>query len=339
MFKLWSETNIEIKEQLKPDLWIRSWDFLNKVEKEKIWKYLEEYFFNKDKKIYKRMESPYWERIYNYEFSKTFNVISVSEIISHTIYSLNQKYKSKSYWINFLKNQTLLNACNDFYNIFMLEDENVVLELLSLYALILHDLSIKRVWWYYYDDKISPEENDKHKLNHKLEEFDDFSKRLNEVFNDFWLNIILTRQWFIPKQWEKIIEEIYKPTLDFLSDGKYKEVNRDLWDAFSDYHKKDYSWTITKTISAIQAFLQISIKWEVWKWDIADLISEAIKKELIPNDIFTITIFKNINSIIMRERQETADAHPKKEYANEQNARLILNLSMIFMQHFIQIEK
>lgn len=41
----------------------------------------------------------------------------------------------------------------------------------------------------------------------------------------------------------------------------------------------------------------------------------------------------------MRERQEKGDPHPKLEYANEQNARLILNLSMVFIQHFMQLQK
>lgn len=276
----------------------------------------------------------------NYSFSKIdiyFNEDILKWIIINSIDWINEKNKFNSYWKRYLKNRTLNDACDDFYDIFHnQENENVILELLSIYSKILINWSIKTR---NYLNKKEGELDIDYKIrfnNYQYEYFDNFSERLNEVFNDFWLNIILTRQWFIPKQWERIVEEIYKPTLDFLSDGKYKEVNRDLWDAFSDYHKKDYSWTITKTISAIQAFLQISIKWEVWKWDIAELISEAIKKELIPNDIFTTTIFKNINSIIMRERQETADAHPKKEYANERNARLIINLSMVFIQHFIQ---
>jgi hypothetical protein len=35
----------------------------------------------------------------------------------------------------------------------------------------------------------------------------------------------------------------------------------------------------------------------------------------------------------MGERQETGDPHPKKEYATERNAKLVLNLAMIFLQH------
>jgi len=37
----------------------------------------------------------------------------------------------------------------------------------------------------------------------------------------------------------------------------------------------------------------------------------------------------------MQKRQEVGDPHPKKEYANEGTAKLVMNLSMIFIQHCI----
>ena len=54
------------------------------------------------------------------------------------------------------------------------------------------------------------------------------------------------------------------------------------------------------------------------------------------NDFFTKEIFKNIESIFARERQDKGNAHPKKEYATEKSARTLMNLSMIFLQHCIQ---
>ena len=313
MFKLWSETSTLIEKELKPDLWIKNWSIISNEEKKKIWKYLEDFFFNYETLIL-NIKNRHQFPLHNDVFSNKYIYPHLlKNNIENTINYLNEKCKQKSYADKYLENWDSLSACLDFYNIFQNNDENIVLELLSIYSKFIIDL-----------------ENNY---------FIKFSKRLNEVFNDFWLNIILTEQWFIPKQWEKIIEEIFKPTLDFLSDKKFKEVNRDLWDAFDDYHKKDYSWSITKTISAIQAFLQINVNGEIWKGDISKLIPEAISKKIIPEDIFTKTIFDNLESIIQRERKETWDSHPKKEYANEQNARLILNLAMVFIQHFIQIKK
>lgn len=46
MFKLWSETNLEAKKVLEPDLGLRGWNDLNSDDKDKIWHYLEWYFFD-----------------------------------------------------------------------------------------------------------------------------------------------------------------------------------------------------------------------------------------------------------------------------------------------------
>ena len=39
----------------------------------------------------------------------------------------------------------------------------------------------------------------------------------------------------------------------------------------------------------------------------------------------------------MSERQLKGTPHPSKEYATEKNARLLLNLVMVFLQHCIQV--
>ena len=149
----------------------------------------------------------------------------------------------------------------------------------------------------------------------------------------------ITRNGFGPRQDEKIIEEIYEPVLGYLSDPKWKKVNEILSDAFSDYRKntpQGYSGCVTNTISAVEAYLQILVDGKTGGTKLSPLISEAQKKNLIANDVFTQTIFKNIEAIFARERQSTGDAHPKDEYATEKNARTILNLAMIFIQHCIQ---
>ncbi len=332
MFKLWSENNPAVIEQLKPDLWLRSWNNLESDEKYKIWKFLEEYFFNIE-----QIENTWYKREKEYLFyGNDWYKKELKERIKHSIYFLNEKYKHKSYASKYLKDDTLNNACEDFYDIFNNQDENIVLELLSIYAKILIIWSKKTNG---YLNKKEDEKDEDYEIrfnNYQFRYFDKFADRLNEIFWDFWLNILLSRQWFIPKQEDKIIEDIFKPTLEFLSDKKWESVNRDLSDWFNDYNNKDYSWCITKTISAIQWFLQIQVDWTLSNLSIKEWIKKSKEKWLIPNDIFTETIFKNIDGIISRERQETADAHPKREYANENNARLILNLSMVFMQHFIQ---
>lgn len=53
-------------------------------------------------------------------------------------------------------------------------------------------------------------------------------------------------------------------------------------------------------------------------------------RRFLDNDYKKIAI-----TILARERQSTSNAHPKREYAIEKNARLVLNLVMIFIQHCI----
>lgn len=145
---------------------------------------------------------------------------------------------------------------------------------------------------------------------------------------------------FVPKQEEKIVKEIYEPVLSYLSNKKWQKVNEILSDAFADYRKntpQGYSDCVTKTISAIQAFLQILVDNKIGSSEgIKSYIEKAKNKNLIPQDKFSTEIFKNIEAILMRERGKTGSAHPSPEYATEKNARMVLNLAMIFIQHCMQ---
>jgi len=334
-FKLWSELNPKAKKELKPDFGLRSWNSLSSDEKYKIWKYLEWYFFDKDirteysfggtKKSYYKFYGEYPEN------EKKKKRIYVSIML------LNHKYKAKSYAKSFLEDNTLNSACHDFYEIFMNQDENVVIELLSLYCNVLISERAKET--IYRKEGESEEEYSQRLENWRWEEFDKFRKNLNEVFTDFGINLYLTRQGFAPRQEEKIIEEIYEPVLNYLSHPEWREVSKILSDAFDEYRKntpQGYSNCVTNVISAIQAFLQIVVNGKTGKGEISKLIPMAQKKKLIPEDSSTQKIFDNLESIFARQRQETSIAHPKKQYANEKNTRLMLNLAMVFLQHCIQ---
>lgn len=337
MFKLWSELDPKVKKELKPDFGFRNWNSLKEDEKYKIWKYLEKYFFDKD---IKTKYQDWGGKSYYYRFYGKVNSDQQKRKrrrISISIEALNRMYKAKSYARNFLENGTLNSACCDFYEIFVTQDGYVVMELFSLYSKV---LIIERA-----DETISKEEDEKEQeyqrrlQNWKWEDFDEFREDLNEVFTDFGINLYLTRQGFMPRQEGKIVREIYEPVLSYLSDPRWKEVSKLLSDSFNEYRKNSsqgYSNSVTNTVSTIQAFLQIVVNGKTGKGEISKLIPEAQKENLIPNDFFAQKIFANIESILARQRQETGIAHPKKEYASEKNARIMLNLAMIFFQHCIQ---
>ncbi len=258
--------------------------------------------------------------------------------VLNAIIYLNEAYRARSYAENFLENSNLNSACLDFYNIFMNNDEVVVLELISAYSKLLF-LKSKNHEYVSKGEKETDEDFKKRKTDTGYKMFDNFASQLNDVLEQFGVNYHLTRNGFIPRQDQKITQEIYEPVLNSLSDPKWKEANREFRDAFSEFQKKTpngYSNSITHTVSALQAFLQILVHGKTSKGQISGLIPEAQKRGLIPDDSFSTKIFKNIESTLMEQRQATSDAHPKKEYANQKTALLVLNLSMIFLQHCLQ---
>lgn len=310
MFKLWSEKNSEAKKLLSPNLDLRNWDELSHEEKDKIWHFLKNWFSKED-----------------------------SNRVLFSIINLNEIHKSRSYASFTLKDFSRQNAFLDFKNIFFEQNQHVVLEIFSCFC-----------------ESVLNERQNEHRRNYinykteeeyiekitewRFEEFDKFANRLNDIFEHFSINLVLTRGGFIDRQDSKIINEIYVPVLNFLSLQKWNDVNRELSDAFKEYQTKTehgYSNCITHAVSALQAFLQILVNEKIGSSNgINNLIKQAQEKALIPTDRFSSEIFKNIESILMRERGKTGDAHPKQEYANEKNARLVLNLIMVFIQHCIQ---
>lgn len=325
-FKLWSELNPEAKKELKPDLGLRDWNSLKKEEKELIWNYLDYYFFNIVcvKSYINDLSSIIWRDYEKNNFKR----------IEKVIFDLNKMCKYKNYTKNYLKNDDCYEACKDFYNIFINESENVVIELLSLYCKALIEERQKKKLSKRHNE--TDEEYDKRLYKWRFEDFNNFSKDLNEVFNDFGVNLYLTRKGFILRQDNKIMTEIYEPVLKFLSHSKWEPVNKILEDAFKEYSSKQYSNCITKAVTSIQAFLQITVNGKIGKLNISKLITIGQNSNLIPNDTFTKKIFDNMESIFSIYRQDKGIAHPPKEEATEKDARLILNLVMIFMQHCIQ---
>jgi len=330
MFKLWSELNQKAQKELKPDLGLKNWSSLGSEEKYTIWKHLVLHFFNKD--LVQKYDLVGNKEGQYYEFTgDAYERKQKQQRVFFTVMRINEVYKANNYVPNFLEHQTLNAACYDFYNLFSGGTENAVLELLSVFA---HTILMERN-----DEEIRRIEGEtdlqygERLETWRWESFDNFANRLNEVINHFSLNVQLTRLGFVPKQELKIEEEIYKPVLGKLSNAKWKEANRDLSDAFEDYRNKDYSGCITHIMSTIQAFLQILVNGKTGQGDISKLISEAKKKKLIPSDDFSALFFDQLESYMARTRQEKGDPHPKKEYATDKNARLVLNLTMVFFEH------
>lgn len=328
MFKLWSQVREDAAKELKPDLGLRNWNGLKADERLIIWKHLYLYFFE--------IKPDYEGSNYTFWGDDDEKYLKGKRIL-YSISALNDLYKAKNFTPNFLDNSNLDSACRDFYSIFKNHSDNVVLELLSLYGkTILIEREEREP---YQNPGETKEDFQKRTKEWRFAAFDEFAKKLNEIFSEFGINVYITRAGFIPRQDEKITKSIYSPVLNVFSDPKWKDVNSLLVDAFAEYKKntpQGFSNCVTNAVSSIQAFLQLLNDGKTGKGNIVNLISIAQKDKLIPDDFFTKTIFKNIESILAYERQETSTAHPKKRYSSEKNARLILNLAMVFFQHCIQ---
>ncbi len=341
-FKLWSQVNKEVASTLKPDFGLRSWDDLQPEEKPRAWKYLESYFFVAGEKG--NYNEPYADssgKYYEFTGDQSYEKQEKRSRIALVIYVLNQRYKAKSYGRNYLSSDTYTNACRDFYEIFTTtKDRGLTIELLSLYAKALliekqeKNLSKKEGE----SDQAYVERN----IEWKYENLDKFAEDLNEVFGQFGIDVYLTRTGFVPRQEDKILEDIYNPVLNIFSHPQWKEVNDHLAEAFSEYRKNTesgFSNSLTNTVTAVQAYLQLVVNGKTGsKEGIKELMLKAQAKGLIPADTFTKDVFDRIQAHMMRERQAAGPAHPRKEYANSKNARLALNLAMVFFQHCLSPE-
>ncbi len=301
-FSLWSEFNPEAKQTLRPDLGFRKWDDLIPPEKNTIWKH----YINKN-----------W-------FA---NDVIHGDATYEAVFKFNEAHKAQAFCTNLLNHggphhyashglMTYKKECcqpiaqKDLEQIFLNKSQDVVYELLSYYA-----------------DELSEED------------LPSFIQMFNDISKQFGLNVLINKSGFIFRQDKKITEEIYVPVLNFLSNKKWEPVSRDLANATNDYLKntdEGYSSSITLAISALQGFLQILVYGKTGKGNIGELITKAQSQNLIPTDHLTTRMFKDIESVLMAERQDKGNPHPKKEYANEKTARLIFNLVMIFVQHCLQ---
>ncbi len=294
-----------------PDLGLRDWNELTTGEKEKIWFHLRGWFGEEE-----------WQAF----------------MMTRAVDKLNEASKYHSYARHYLLAPSLDSGATDFRRIFFEEEQNVVYQLITLYFKTL--LETQREPNLIRTGSETDEEHERNKIDHVYKRFDEAASRVNDVFGQFGLNVEMTRQGLIPRQDQRISDEIYQPVLRVLSGTRWYEVSRELGDAieaFQNHTPEGYSKCVTLTVSAVEAFLQIVVHGETGKGTLAELIREAQKKGLIPSDNFSGVIFDELKSTFARERKETSDAHVKEDYATEKNARLVLNLAMVFLQHCLQV--
>jgi hypothetical protein len=317
-FKLYGQGDPEIKETLQPKLELRNWHDLGSNEKQIAFQELRNKGWVKDRSL---------------------------EILA-TIDYLNDKYLRQTPGKNLHQIPPLTGPSNkyerrqaaldDFYHIFMHEDsEEMVYVMLTKFA----QQYVDAYYYHLAETTEDPKEQEEY-TSQAFWRLDNLVNCLNHIFEQFSVNVVLTRSGLIPRQDEKITTKIYIPTLKILADPKWKTVNDDLSKMFKDYGNKNYPETITKAHGVVQRFLQILVGEEgkSGKGEVSKLFAKAKKDEAIPINRFTEPIIKVFQGFIASERATNSTAKPAKKTATSSDALLIMNVVMVFLQHCLQKE-
>lgn len=319
---LFGSGNPEIEESIQPALGLRGWSNLSTEEKEI---------------ARQQMENDGWIAEYS------------SEIL-HTIDHLNHKYlrilpgkhlhgiaPKHDYHRGIGSGneyERMKAALNDFQHILVQEkSESVVYYMLSYFA----GLYIDSTYYQWAKQAKTAKERSVNLLK-AFEKFDRLANCLNHIFEQFSVNVTLTRGSLVPRQDDKITEQIYLPTLQILADPKWQNVNRDLADMFAAYRDKNYPETITAAHRAVQRFLQILVGEEGKnaKGEVGKLFSKAKVDGLIPVNRFTEPIISVIQGFIVSERSTKSTAKPTVSDAGPDDALLVMNVVMVLLQHCLQ---
>ncbi len=318
IFKLYGENDPNIEQQIQPNLGLRQWDDLQISEKEI---------------SLQELKNKGWLELYSREILHTIEYLNYNFLRQcpgkrlHKIKPENELHNGNNF-------KRIEAATLDFQDIFLHEKSGVlVLRTLSKFAECHIDMQ--------YLNSAKKEEIDEKRneyIKKSFGKFDRLSNCLNHIFEQQALNIILTRNGFVPRQDQVITEKIYVPTLKALSDPKWESVSDDLKQMFADYREKRYPEAITKAHRAIQRFFQILVGKEGKnsKGELANLFKDAKNQNLIPITRFTEPIINVFQNFIPAERATKSTAKPSITEATSSDVLLLMNVVMVFLQHCLQ---
>jgi hypothetical protein len=319
-FALYGEDDPKIEEALQGSLSLRGWDDLSKSEKQI---------------ALQDMSNNGWLENYSPQILSTVDYLNYTYLrecpgknlhdVKPTVKTYSHEYDNTS--------ERMTAALADFHNIFMNGTEIMVLRMLSKFVSGYID-----TFEYGRAENAQDEASRQRFINDAFRRFDSVANCLNHIFEQFAVNQVVTRSGFMPRQDEKITEEIYEPTLKVLANPQWKTVSADLAKMFEDYREKNYPECITKAHGAVQRFLQILAGEEGKdsKGEVGKLFEEAKDKGLIPINRFTEPIINAIQGFIVSERATNSTAKPTLKEATASDALLVMNVVMVLLQHCLQ---
>ncbi len=318
-FKIYGEGDSTVEQMVQPYLEMRDWEELSKDEKNIA---LQQIINNG------------WVNNYSEEILNTIEYLNYNflrKLPGISLHQIKPEYDIRGRGNEYARKEA---ALDDFSRIFIYEESSsLVLKMITKFASCHID---------YNDLDRAKNEDDEGKSKQYIEDayqkFDRLANCLNHILEQFRVNAALTRGGLIPRQDEKITEQIYVPTLGALADPKWKSVSASLSQMFDDFRDKNYAETITKAHAVVQRFLQILVGEEGKnaKGELKYLFAEAKNKGIIPVDRFTQPIISAFESFLPAERATKSTAKPAKEEATLSDALLVMNVTMVFLQHCLQ---
>lgn len=319
-FTLYGEGDQATKEAIQPTLPLRGWSALTRGEKETALQHVHNMkWLTPSAEILETISR------LNQEYlrvcpGKTLHNLVLTPAFHPSVDSVNQSLRRDA-------------AVKDFCLIFVHEpNESLVLRMLSQFAQ-LHirqstlDLAKKQTG-----------EKREQSIKKAYESFDILANCLNHIFEQFAVNQLVTRNGFVPRQDEKITQNLYQPTLAALADPRWAQVSTDLALMFDDYREQRYPEVITKAHAAVQRFLQISVGEEgkSGKGELAKLVTEAKAKNIIPPNRFIEPSINAILGYIPSERATNSTAKPAVKETTSSEAMLMMNVVMTLLQFCLQ---
>jgi hypothetical protein len=308
-FTLYGEGDTAKGQSIQPELTLREWGNLNTSEKQIALKQVENsgWLTNRD------------------ELVQTIGYLN--EEFLRTLPGKNLHQASRD------PTRMAIAALQDFCEIFVNEkNDTLVMRMLSKF--VERHIDYQELGW----AKTATDEMRPEYLRKAFWRLDRLANCFNHIFEQFAVNQLVTRTGFVPQQDEKIVEQLYKPTLAILADPKWTTVSADLSEMFVDYREQRYPEVITKAHSAVQRFLQILVgdEGKSGKGELAKLVSEAKHRDIIPTNRFVDPVVAAILSYIPSERAINSTAKPAVKETTPAEAMLMMNVVMILLQFCLQ---
>lgn len=320
-FLLYGQDNPKIETSIQPSLALRRWSELSDSEKQI---------------AFQEFENSGWIDSYSSEILQTIKYLNYTFLRQcpgkhfHAITPKHDHYRGG--YGN--ESERMEAAMLDFQHIFLQDKSDaMVFRMLSKFASCYIDgFDHRRA------TESKSEKERKKMVDDAFEKFDKLANCLNHIFEQFAVNQLVTRNGFVPRQDEKITNEVYIPTLRILADPKWSEVSADLAKMFEDYREENYPEAITKAHSAVHRFLQILVGEEgkSGKGEVGKLFQKAKEKDIIPVNRFTEPLVSVIQGFIVSERATNSTAKPALKNTTSSDALLMMNMVMVFLQYCLQ---